>query len=66
MNIYSIIINQEAISLYRASAPATEIGISLSTSRSTIYKWIIGQNKVPCGTLFCETLGIQRDKRSCA
>lgn len=47
MNIYSNIIKQEAINLYRAGTPAAEIAISLSISRSTVYKWIKEQNIVP-------------------
>ncbi len=61
MNRYSNIINQEAISLYRASAPAAEIAISLSISRSTVYKWIIKLNKVPRGTYYNFILRNKRD-----
>lgn len=37
---------QEAINLYRAGTPAAEIAISLSISRSTVYKWVKEQNNV--------------------
>ena len=47
MNRYSDIIKQEAIILYRAGTPATKIAISLSISRSTVYKWVKEQNNVP-------------------
>lgn len=47
MNRYSNIIKQDAINLYRVGTPAAEIAISLSTSRSTVYKWIKEQNIVP-------------------
>lgn len=47
MNRYSDIIKQEAINLYRAGTPVAEIVISLSISRSTVYKWLKEQNIVP-------------------
>ena len=47
MNRHSDIIKQEAISLYGLGTPAAEIAISLSISRSTVYKWVKEQNTVP-------------------
>lgn len=47
MNRYSDIIKQEAITLCRTGALATEIAISLSISRSTVYKWIKEQSITP-------------------
>ena len=47
MKRYSDIIKQEAINLYRAGTPVAEIVISLSISRSTVYKWLKEQNIVP-------------------
>ena len=46
MNKYSNIIKQAAINLYRAGTPAAEIAISLSTSRSTVCKWLKEQDNV--------------------
>ena len=47
MNRYSDIIKHEVTRLYRAGTPSAEIAISLSISRSTVYKWIKEQNIVP-------------------
>lgn len=47
MNRHSDAIKQEAINLYRAGTPAAEVAISLSISRSTVYKWVKEQNSVP-------------------
>ena len=47
MNRHSDFIKQEAISLYGSGTPAAEIAISLSISRSTVYKWVKEQNNIP-------------------
>ena len=47
MNRHSDAIKQEAINLYRAGTPASEVAISLSISRNTVYKWVKEQNSVP-------------------
>lgn len=47
MNRYSDIIKQEAINCYRSGTSAAEIAISLSISKSTVYKWVKEQNNVP-------------------
>ena len=44
MNKHSDTTKQEAINLYRSDTPASEIAISLSISRSTVYKWIKEKN----------------------
>ncbi len=46
MNRHSDAIKQEAINLYRAGTPAAEVAISLSVSRSTVYKWVKEQDNV--------------------
>ena len=61
MNRYSNIIKQDAINLYRVGTPAAEIAISLSTSRSTVYKWFKEQNKVTCRTFYNFILRNKRD-----
>lgn len=47
MNRHSDTIKQETINLYRAGTPTTKIAISLSISRSTVYKWLKEQNIAP-------------------
>lgn len=47
MNRYSNIIKQEAINLYKSGTHAVKVAESLSITRSTVYKWLKGQDNIP-------------------
>ncbi len=46
MNRHSDAIKQEAINIYRSGTPAAEVAISLSISKSIVYKWVEEQDNV--------------------